>query len=157
VSQIDSDEPQDSVPPGPPSQPNQQKRNFIRRIIKDVKWGELDFLLCDFPSGTNEEQLTLLRMLRQIQPDGAVILSNPQNQSYDAVRKSVEFCHKTNINIIGIVENMRLCKCQVKDKTEEELKDLCESSVAEKIALDMQVLNLGSIRINKVNFLFIFA
>lgn len=153
MAQFEPNEFQDSVPPGSPPLPNQRKRNFIRRVLKDVKWGELDFLLCDFPSGTNDELLTLLRMFRQIKPDGAVIMSNPQRQSHDALRKSITFCHKTNINIIGIVENMRLCKCQIKDKNEKELKKLYEKNAVEQIALEMHVLYLGSIRIDKVNFM----
>jgi len=90
-----------------------RKTNLIMRLLKETFWGKLDYLICDTPPGTSDEHLSIMRLLKQIKPDGAVIISTPQRLALDAVRKEITFCKKTKLKIIGVLENMThfVCPC----------------------------------------------
>jgi ATP-binding protein involved in chromosome partitioning len=75
----------------------------LQQFLKDVAWGELDFLLLDLPPGTGDVALTLAQ---RVKPTGAVIVTTPQQVATDDVYKSVSMCQKVNIPILGVVENM---------------------------------------------------
>lgn len=75
----------------------------LQQFLKDVHWGELDYLVLDLPPGTGDVALTLSQRLAAT---GAVIVTTPQPVATDDVYKSVSMCQKVNIPIIGVVENM---------------------------------------------------
>lgn len=75
----------------------------LLQFMKDVDWGELDFLVLDLPPGTGDVALTLSQ---NAHPTGAVIVTTPQTVATDDVFKSVSMCQKVNIPILGVVENM---------------------------------------------------
>lgn len=75
----------------------------IGQFLEKVEWGELDYLLIDFPPGTGDIQLTLLQ---QGIIAGAVIVTTPQEVALLDVRKAIEMFHSAQVPIIGIVENM---------------------------------------------------
>lgn len=75
----------------------------LQQFLKDVNWGELDYLVLDLPPGTGDVALTLSQKVRVT---GAVIVTTPQPVATDDVFKSVSMCKKVNIPILGIVENM---------------------------------------------------
>ena len=75
----------------------------LQQFLKDVAWGELDFLVFDLPPGTGDVALTLSQ---RASTSGAVIVTTPQNVATDDVFKSVSMCQKVNIPILGVVENM---------------------------------------------------
>ena len=75
----------------------------LGQFLKDVNWGELDFLVLDLPPGTGDVALTLSQSLRAT---GAIIVTTPQPVATDDVFKSVSMCEKVNIPILGVVENM---------------------------------------------------
>lgn len=75
----------------------------LQQFLKDVHWGELDFLVLDLPPGTGDVTLTLSQ---RIGVSGAVIVTTPQTVATDDVFKSVSMCEKVNIPILGVVENM---------------------------------------------------
>jgi len=75
----------------------------LQQFLKDVNWGEIDFLVLDLPPGTGDVALTLSQ---QLHATGAVIVTTPQPVATDDVFKSVSMCEKVNIPIIGVVENM---------------------------------------------------
>ncbi len=75
----------------------------LNQFLKDVNWGELDFLLLDLPPGTGDVALTLSQ---RIKVTGAVMVTTPQPVATDDVFKSVSMCQKVNIPILGVVENM---------------------------------------------------
>ena len=75
----------------------------LQQFLKDVNWGELDFLVLDLPPGTGDVALTLSQ---QLHATGAVIVTTPQPVATDDVYKSVSMCEKVNIPILGVVENM---------------------------------------------------
>ena len=76
--------------------------NAIKQLIRDVDWGELDFLIIDLPPGTGDIQLSLSQTLKI---NGAVIVSSPQEISLIDVRKAINMFKKVNIPILGLVEN----------------------------------------------------
>lgn len=83
-----------------------KKTALIGQFVSDVAWGELDVLLVDTPPGTSDEHLAVLENLRKHRVDGAVLVTTPQAVSTGDVRREITFCKKTNLKILGIVENM---------------------------------------------------
>lgn len=76
---------------------------IVAQFIRNVQWGDLDFLLVDFPPGTGDIQLTLAQ---QANLSGAVMVTTPQEISLMDVRRAMDMFHQVHIPIIGIVENM---------------------------------------------------
>jgi len=75
----------------------------IQQFMKDVEWGELDYMILDMPPGTGDIQLTIVQT---VPLSGAVIVSTPQTVALDDVRKGVAMFQKVNVPVLGIVENM---------------------------------------------------
>ncbi|MCA9531371.1 MAG: Mrp/NBP35 family ATP-binding protein [Myxococcales bacterium] len=75
----------------------------LQQFIADVDWGELDYLLIDLPPGTGDVALTLAQ---KVKLTGAVVVTTPQEVALQDVYKSVSMCHKLNIPVLGVVENM---------------------------------------------------
>ena len=75
----------------------------LQQFMKDVNWGELDFLVMDLPPGTGDVALTLSQ---RVKVTGAVVVTTPQAVATDDVYKSVSMCQKVGIPILGVVENM---------------------------------------------------
>ncbi|VDP47010.1 unnamed protein product [Heligmosomoides polygyrus] len=89
-----------------------RKNGMIKQFLRDVDWGEVDYLLIDTPPGTSDEHISLVQFLLQAGSlDGAIIVSTPQEVSLLDVRKEVSFCHKTKVPILGVVENMAKFVC----------------------------------------------
>jgi ATP-binding protein involved in chromosome partitioning len=80
------------------------KLGAIQQFIGDVEWGELDFLVIDFPPGTSDEPLTVAQSLPDI--DGMVIVTTPQQVALLDSRKSITFSESLKVPVLGIVENM---------------------------------------------------
>jgi Mrp family chromosome partitioning ATPase len=83
-----------------------KKNGLIKQFLKDVDWGELDYLVVDTPPGTSDEHLSVSQYLKESGVDGAVIVTTPQEVALLDVRKEIDFCSKAGIRILGIVENM---------------------------------------------------
>lgn len=75
----------------------------LTQFLRDVAWGELDFLVLDLPPGTGDVALSLSQNLAI---SGAVMVTTPQPVATDDVYKAVSMCRKVNIPILGVVENM---------------------------------------------------
>lgn len=80
----------------------------IARMLWDTDWGELDLLLIDMPPGTGDPQLGLAQ---DIEPDGAVIVTTPQDLALLDARKGVSMFEKVDIPVIGWIENMAVFTC----------------------------------------------
>jgi Mrp family chromosome partitioning ATPase/predicted Fe-Mo cluster-binding NifX family protein len=80
------------------------KMNVIKQLLRDVRWGQLDCLVVDSPPGTGDEPLSVAQLIPGV--DGAVLVTTPQALSADDVRRSVDFCRKLELPVLGIVENM---------------------------------------------------
>jgi ATP-binding protein involved in chromosome partitioning len=84
------------------------KHQLIRQFLTEVQWDELDYLVVDCPPGTGDEPMSVAQTI----PDAkAVIVTTPQEISLADVRKSINFCQKINMEILGIVENMSGYHC----------------------------------------------
>jgi len=83
-----------------------KKNGLIKQFLKDVDWGELDYLVVDTPPGTSDEHLSIVQYMKEAGIDGAVIITTPQEVALQDVRKEIDFCRKTGIPILGVVENM---------------------------------------------------
>lgn len=75
----------------------------IQQFMKDVEWGELDYMVLDLPPGTGDIQLTIVQT---IPLSGAVIVSTPQTVALDDVRKGVAMFQKVKVPVLGVIENM---------------------------------------------------
>jgi len=80
------------------------KYKMIQQFLADVEWGKLDYLVVDSPPGTGDEPLSIAQLIGKV--DGAVIVTTPQELAVDDVRRSINFCHKLNVPILGVIENM---------------------------------------------------
>ena len=88
-----------------------RKNALIKQFLKDVYWGEIDYLVVDAPPGTSDEHISIVQYLQATGIDGAIIVTTPQEVSLIDVRKEVSFCKKVGVPVLGVVENMSgLCQ-----------------------------------------------
>lgn len=85
------------------------KMGAIQQFVKDVEWGDLDYLIIDSPPGTGDEPLSVCQIIEDL--DGAVIVTTPQKVSITDVEKSINFCRQLDLHVLGIVENMNGFVC----------------------------------------------
>ena len=93
-----------------------KKNTMIKNFLRDVDWGDLEYLVVDTPPGTSDEHLSVVTYLAKAGIDGAIIVTTPQEVALQDVRKEINFCRKVNVPILGVVENMSgfVCpKCKV--------------------------------------------
>lgn len=92
-----------------------KKTAMVKQFLTDVLWPPLDYLLIDTPPGTSDEHISLLEnLLKQTnepgappnQLSGAVVVTTPQAIAISDVKKELNFCKKTGIRVLGVVENM---------------------------------------------------
>lgn len=120
------------------------KMGVIRQFLTDVNWGDLDYLIIDAPPGTGDEPLSLCQLIQPL--TGAVIVTTPQKVAAVDVRKSISFCKRLEVPVLGVVENMSgfVCpKCG-------ELTQILPEGGGRKIAADMNVPFLGAIPMDPV-------
>ena len=79
-----------------------------KQLLTEVDWGSLDLLVVDLPPGTGDAQLTLAQ---QVELDGVVIVTTPQDLALLDARKGVMMFMKVGVHILGIVENMSVFQC----------------------------------------------
>jgi Mrp family chromosome partitioning ATPase len=118
------------------------KGGVIKQFLKDVAWGDLDYLIIDAPPGTGDEPLSVCQLINPI--DGAVVVTTPQRVAAMDVRKSITFCAQVGMKVLGVVENMSgfVCpKCG-------EVTHILRSGGGKRMADDMGVPFLGSIPID---------
>lgn len=75
----------------------------LQQFLKDVNWGKLDYLVLDLPPGTGDVALTLSQ---RVKVTGVVIVTTPQEVALMDVYKAISMCHKLDLPILGVVENM---------------------------------------------------
>jgi ATP-binding protein involved in chromosome partitioning len=80
----------------------------IQQFLRDVEWGELDYLLVDLPPGTGDAQLSISQL---VPLTGAVIVTTPQNVALHDSKKGLAMFQKVNVPVIGIIENMSYFMC----------------------------------------------
>lgn len=84
----------------------------IYQMLRDVVWADenapLDYLILDMPPGTGDAQLTIAQ---KIDVTGAIIVSTPQDLSLQDARKAIAMFEKTDVPILGLIENMSIHVC----------------------------------------------
>ncbi|KAL6237598.1 cytosolic Fe-S cluster assembly factor cfd1 [Aspergillus navahoensis] len=139
-----------------------KKTAMIRQFLTDVYWGETDYLLVDTPPGTSDEHIALAEELLKLSTTspsstsagagagslprltGAVLVTTPQAIATSDVRKEVNFCVKTNIPTLGVIENMSGYTCPCCG----EVSNLFSSGGGEVMAREMGVRFLGKVPVD---------
>jgi ATP-binding protein involved in chromosome partitioning len=80
----------------------------IGQFLRDVDWGQLDFLIVDMPPGTGDAQLSLVQSTHV---HGAVIVTTPQAVAAGDALRGVKMFERVNVPVLGIVENMSYFEC----------------------------------------------
>ena len=80
----------------------------IQQFLRDVEWGELDYLVVDLPPGTSDAQLTLAQ---SVPLGGAVLVTTPQEVALSDVGKALAMFKRLSVPILGLVENMTAFAC----------------------------------------------
>jgi ATP-binding protein involved in chromosome partitioning len=83
-------------------------QSALTQMLNDVLWGPLDVLVLDMPPGTGDAQLTIAQ---RAPLKGAVIVSTPQDIALIDARKGIAMFKKTQVPILGVVENMSVFVC----------------------------------------------
>lgn len=118
-----------------------KKNGLIKQFLRDVDWGDIDYLVVDTPPGTSDEHISIVQYLSSTTVDGAIVITTPQEVALMDVRKEINFCRKVNLPILGVVENMSGFVCP-KCKNESQIFPPTTGG-AEKMASEMGVAFLG--------------
>ncbi|MDI9817644.1 MULTISPECIES: iron-sulfur cluster carrier protein ApbC [unclassified Legionella] len=80
----------------------------LLQMLDITLWDELDYLFIDLPPGTGDIQLSLVQ---KIPLTSAIVVTTPQNVATLDAQKAIRMFEKTNIDLLGVVENMSLHVC----------------------------------------------
>ena len=110
-----------------------RKNGLIKQFLTETDWGGaegLDYLIIDTPPGTSDEHISIVQYLNDARPmsmnnsasdrggaSGAIVVTTPEEVSMADVRKELNFCKKTSVPVLGIVENMSGLQMRVSDLT----------------------------------------
>jgi ATP-binding protein involved in chromosome partitioning len=120
----------------------------LLQFLKDVDWGQLDFLILDLPPGTGDVALTLSQRVRST---GAVLVTTPQEVALQDVYKSVSMAQKVGIPVLGVVENESYFVCDGCSKRHEifgsgggvKVAELARAPLLAQIPIDPAVREAG--------------
>jgi ATP-binding protein involved in chromosome partitioning len=112
--------------------------SVIQQFLRNVEWGELDYLVIDLPPGTGDVQLSLI----QTAPvTGAVVVTTPSEVSLEDARKAVLMFRQVRVPVLGLVENMSY---MVAPQSKERI-DVFGEGGGKRTALAMEVPFLGEL------------
>jgi ATP-binding protein involved in chromosome partitioning len=120
----------------------------INQFLRDVEWGELDYLLVDLPPGTGDAPLSLSQL---VPVAGVVIVTTPQDVALQDVVKGIAMFERLQVPIAGVIENMSYFCCPHCDQTTEIFGQGGGQRISEKynipllgrIPLDVRVREAG--------------
>ena len=113
----------------------------VQQFMRDVEWGELDYLVVDLPPGTGDVSLS---MSQSVPVAGAVVVTTPQSVSVADVRKAVAMFRQLNIPVLGVVENMSYFVCGHCD----ERTDIFGHGGGQRMADELSIPFLGEVPID---------
>jgi ATP-binding protein involved in chromosome partitioning len=129
----------------PPDQPviwrGPMLHGAVQQFMREVAWGEVDYLVVDLPPGTGDVSLS---MAQSVPVAGAVLVTTPQGVSVADVRKAVGMFRQLNIPILGVIENMSYFACPHCG----EVTEIFGSGGGEAMARDMGIPFLGKVPID---------
>jgi ATP-binding protein involved in chromosome partitioning len=111
---------------------------MVQNFVRQVEWGELDYLLIDMPPGTGDIQLTLTQ---QTPITAAIIVSTPQDVALLDAKKGLRMFEKVSVPVLGIVENMSGFICDGCGK----VHDIFRRDGASRVARSLGVPFLGAV------------
>ncbi|XP_071747042.1 cytosolic Fe-S cluster assembly factor nubp1-B-like [Lepeophtheirus salmonis] len=124
-----------------------KKNNLIKHLLKDVDWGDLDYLF--IIPGTGDEHISIVQFLSEARIDGCIIVTTPQQLSILDVKKKLDFCAKAKLRVFGIIENMSGFSCpkcsvtsDILPRTTGGVEALCKETripLLAKIPLDQRI------------------
>jgi ATP-binding protein involved in chromosome partitioning len=114
---------------------------YTQQFLRQVEWGELDYLVLDLPPGTGDIQLTIVQTVAL---DGAIIVTTPQEVALIDARKAATMFEKVNVTVLGLIENMSYFACPSDGKR----YDIFGSGGGEREAKRLRVPLLGQIPID---------
>ena len=114
---------------------------YTQQFLRQVDWGELDFLVLDLPPGTGDIQLTIVQTVAL---SGAIIVTTPQEVALIDARKAATMFEKVNVPVLGLVENMSYFV----SPSDEKRYDIFGSGGGEHEAKRLKVPLLGQIPID---------
>jgi ATP-binding protein involved in chromosome partitioning len=82
--------------------------SVMQQFLRNVVWGELDYLIVDLPPGTGDVQLSLIQT---VPLTGAIVVTTPSAVALADVRKALEMFRQVNVDVLGVVENMSSFVC----------------------------------------------
>jgi ATP-binding protein involved in chromosome partitioning len=113
----------------------------VQQFMRDVVWGELDYLVVDLPPGTGDVALS---MAQSVPMAGAVVVTTPQGVSVSDVKKAVGMFRQLNIPVLGVIENMSYFVCgHCSERTE-----IFGTGGGRRMAEEMQIPFLGEVPID---------
>ncbi|ELP93996.1 nucleotide-binding protein, putative [Entamoeba invadens IP1] len=84
-----------------------KKSGAIQQFLQDVEWGEKDVLIIDTPPGTSDEHMTIMQLIKESnKKTQAVLVTTPQIVSVNDVEKEIDFCKMSDVEVLGVIENM---------------------------------------------------
>jgi ATP-binding protein involved in chromosome partitioning len=110
----------------------------ITQFLRDVNWGQLDFLLVDMPPGTGDAQLSLVQATHVT---GAIIVTTPQDVAAGDALRGAKMFQRVDVPVIGVIENMSWFDCPHCGKP----MSIFGSGGGEKLADELGVPLLGKI------------
>ena len=110
----------------------------IQQFLRDVDWGDLDYLVVDLPPGTSDAQLTLAQA---VPLTGAVLVTTPQRVALADVAKALAMFQRVSVPILGLVENMSGFVCAHCG----EVTDIFGSGGGERFAAENGIDFLGGV------------
>ncbi len=118
------------------------KAGVLKQLLEDVHWGDLDYLIMDFPPGTGDEALSACQLVSDAA--GGIIVTTPQEVSLSDCRRCISFCRQLNLPVLGVLENMSGFACPDCNK----VIDVFGSGGGENMAAESNVPFLGRIPID---------
>ena len=110
----------------------------ITQFLRDVNWGQLDFLIVDMPPGTGDAQLSLVQAT---QVSGAIVVTTPQQIAAGDALRGAKMFQRVDVPVIGIVENMSWFACPHCGKP----VNIFGSGGGERLAAELGVPLLGRV------------
>jgi len=114
---------------------------YTQQFLRQVEWGNLDYLILDLPPGTGDIQLTIVQTVALA---GAVIVTTPQEVALIDARKAATMFQKVNVPVLGLIENMSYFLCP----SDGHRYDIFGNGGGEREAARLKVPMLGQIPID---------